>query len=305
MSSSIKFARHPSFPQANTFLLESQWFWKMTLREWAFGLVDVVDGAAIDARFTGATNNVGVVRPKDTVRSPDSKKVTIRFFASVAGPAFVYLHDPTEPNPFVPIEDLKMQVEVTTRRAAKPDEITLTKLEGTTAVINSPDTKSYTMDSTNVFRGTTPLDLFAGIPAGANHVVVGSHGAEVNTKVCMFVGGIREPSLRLGLDNCEEVFKTLRGKVAENCVVWLGGCAIGSNNEFCHKAAMASGCPVVAAGYVLANKPFPKGYVDILDRLSMPKYFPPSPDKPGEIDKPGDISDFCFRQDKYKFVVPV
>src|SRR5262249_6368158 len=131
------------------------------------------------------------------------------------------------------------------------------------------------------------------------HVVVSSHGVPVAEQVCMFVGGLGRDSLRLGLDNCEAVFATLKGKVAKDCVVWLGGCTIGQNREFCIKAARASGCPVVAAGKYLSTKSFPPGTVDLLDRSSMPIFY-----APGE-DKPGSLSDFCSKQDTYQFVVPV
>jgi hypothetical protein len=299
MSSSMKFVKHPSFPQANAFLLPSQWFWKMTVREWAFAQLDIVDGVPINPRFTGATNNMRVIRSITLAKSPDPKKVTIKFYAHSAGNAYVYLHDPTIADPFAPVEKIQMQVEVQTRRSGSESGISLTKLEGTTAAVNAPDTISYEMSSTEVFRANDPLALFKSIPAGANHVVVASHGIVVGQNTCMFAGGATKPSLRLGLDNCEVVFATLKGKVATNCVVWLGGCGIGSNNEFCSKAAKASGCPVIAAGHVLVNKKFPKDFVDILDKVSMPKLF-----MPGQS-QPGDIGDFCSRQEMHKFVVPV
>lgn len=300
MSSSMKFAKHPSFPQANTFLLPSQWFWKMTLREWAFAQLDVVDGVPINPRFTGATNNMSVIRNITLAKSADLKKLTIKFYAYSAGNAYVYLHDPAIANPFAPVENIQMQVEVNTRRANSPNEISLTKLEGATAVVNAPDTISYEMSSSQVFnRATNPLELFNGIPAGANHVVIASHGAMVGPNICMFPGGIMNPSLRLGLDNVDVVFATLKGKVAENCVLWLGGCTIGQNHDFCSKAATASGCPVVAAGFVLLNKKFPKDFVDILDKVSQPKLFTPGQSQPG------NLGDFCSKQEMYKFVVPV
>jgi hypothetical protein len=148
-------------------------------------------------------------------------------------------------------------------------------------------------------KSNEPLELFKSIPGGANHVVIASHGMEVGGNICMFTSGASNPSGRLGLDNVETVFATLKGKVAETCVVWLGGCTIGQNIEFCKKAAAASGCPVIAAGYVLRNKKFPKDFVDILDRVSMPKVFLPG------AEKPGSLSDFCMNQEKYKFIVPV
>ena len=46
-------------------------------------------------------------------------------------------------------------------------------------------------------------------------------------------------------------------------------------------AAKASECSVVAAGHLLMNKSFAKGTIDILDRVSLPKFFAQGEDKPG------------------------
>jgi hypothetical protein len=118
----------------------------------------------------------------------------------------------------------------------------------------------------------------------------------------MFVGGHleRKPESYLGLHNVTDVFKTLKGKVAVNCVVWLGGCLIGQNHRFCSEAASASGCPVIAASYYLANKRYTPGFVDILDHHQLPKLF-----KPATGETPQYLGDFCAEQEKYQFVVPV
>jgi hypothetical protein len=299
MSSALRFAKHPSFPQANASFLPSGWFWKMTMREWAFAQLDVVDDVPISPSVVGGTNNIGVIRDITVTKSQDPKKVTIKFYAYSAGNAFVYLRDATAQDPFAAVENKQMQIEVETRRAQSESGISLTKLEGQTAVVNAPDTQSYEMSSTQVFRASNPLEIFKHIPPQVDHVVIASHGIVVGQSTCMFIGGATKSSLRLGLDNCEVVFATLKGKVAPNCVVWLGGCGIGSNNDFCIKAAKASGCPVIAAGHVLVNKKFPKDFVDILDRVSMPKLF-----IPGQA-RPSDIGDFCSKQERHKFVVPV
>jgi hypothetical protein len=77
----------------------------------------------------------------------------------------------------------------------------------------------------------------------------------------------------------EKVFARVKGKMAENGVIWFGGCDIGSNNEFCQKVANSSGCTVVAPTYPVPLTQFPKGSVDLLDRHAGPKVFVPgSPD---------------------------
>jgi hypothetical protein len=299
MSAAMKFARHSSFPPQNASLLPSGWFWKMTVREWAFAQLDVVDDVPIPDKFTGETNNMSVVR-EVSAKSASLKKVTIRFYAHSRGAAYVYLHDPAVADHFASVEKMLMQVTVEPRSANQESETSLTRLEGTTAVINAPDAKSYEMSKTETYSAKNPLELFKTIPNGTNHLVISSHGIEVGGNICMFPGGSSSPSQRLGLDNVAEVFATLKTKAApDNCVVWLGGCNIGQNNEFCKKAARASGCPVIAAGQFLSAKKFDKDHVDILDRHSAPKLF-----LPGE-DKPASLSDFCAKQEKYKFVVPV
>lgn len=300
MSSAMKYSRHPSFPQDNASYLASGWFWKMTMREWSFAQLDVVDNVPIDPTFQAGTNHPALMREMRLARSADPKKVTISFYAHSAGNAYVHLRSPTAANPFEAVEKILMQVEVVARRSGTPASIALTRLDGITAVINAPDTGNYDLGTTTTFAGKNPLELFNTVPPQANHVVISSHGIEVGGAVCMFPGGASKPSLRLGNDNVEDVFRTLKGKVAEkNCVVWLGGCAIGENKEFCTKAANASGCPVFAAGYVLPNRRYTKGYVDVLDKLALPRLY-----LPGERE-PQSIGDFCAMQEKYKFNVPV
>lgn len=299
MSAAMKFVKHPSFPEQKASQSPSGWFWKMTVREWAFAQLEVVDNVPIPDKFTGETNNVSVVR-EISAKSASPKKVTIRFYAHSRGAAYVYLHDPAVADHFASVEKMLMQVAVEPRSANKEDEISLTRLEGTTAVVNAPDAASYEMSSTQTFTASDPLQLFKSIPNGTNHLVISSHGIEVGGNICMFPGGASKPSQRLGLDNVEAVFATLKPKAApDNCVVWLGGCNIGQNNEFCKKAAWASGCPVIAASQFLSAKKFDKDHVDILDRHSAPKLFLPGKDKPESL------GDFCAKQEKYKFVVPV
>jgi len=296
------FVKHPSFPQANSFFTASNFFWKMRVREWAFAQVNVTD---VDVGLEVTSNNPNVVLGKDEAsekglkqtRSPGTKNVTVKFYAMDPGFTFVHLIGP----------DVKVQVEVMTRRAPSEAAISLTKLEGKTVVINAPDAKAYTMDTSLTFntKAGSAGSFFDGVPSGVNHVVVSSHGgvltdadkADAN-KLCMFVSGFDLTSFRLDVGNAEEAFKALKGKVAKDCVIWLGGCTIGANDKFCSTAAKASGCPVVAVVMALVAKPFPKGNVDMLDRVAVPKVF-------GTDGKLMAVKDFCAKQEKHKFVVPV
>jgi len=301
MSSSMKFVRHPSFPIDNCFFTGSGWFWKMVVREWAFAQLDITD---VEDGLQATSNNPTIVPgvfeqgPKriTSTRAAGAQKVTVRFYANAAGFTFVHLFDK---DPVLAAQDIRIQVEVQTRRAASAADVTLTQLGGKTVAINAPDAKAYEMDKTVVYtNATTPLTLFDEVPNGTNHVVLASHGIEVNDKICMFIGGATAPSLRLDVDNCEEVFAKLKGKMADNGVVWLGGCTIGSNQEFLKKAAKASGCPVVAPVMVLQKKSFPKGHIDMLDGVGIPLVFGPE-------GKPISLTDFCGRQDTHQFTVPV
>jgi hypothetical protein len=200
----------------------------MRLREWAFGQVYVVDKDPINPAFTGATNNMYVVRPVTTEKTSEPTRVTIKFFARTLGGkggnlAYVYLHDPTEPNAFTPVEKIQMQVEVQERKSISGN-VSLTTLKGITFAVNAHDTKSsYKMgkDTTKVHpKASNPLDLFASTPSGVNHVVVSSHGGhDQGNQLCMLVGGQLEQSSRLDVHNVEEVFKPLKSKVAKECVV--------------------------------------------------------------------------------------
>ena len=306
--SSVKFVRHPAFPQVKCFFTASGYFWKMRVREWAFAQVNV-ENMATNLEATSNNPNVVLghtVRGEKGIKTTNisTTQATIKFFANARGFTFIYMFDK---DPSTAVDGVQMQVEVLERRAASPANISLTKLNGKTVAINAPDAQSYTMDSTLIFSNAAinPLSFFSGVPSGTNHVVISSHGGVPttadrtdSTKICMFVAGFKLESLRLDVGNVEGVFNTLKGKVAEQCVIWFGGCNIGANTDFCSKAASASGCHVVAPVMPLTAQKFPKNNIDILDGFAMPRVFGPD-------GKPMNISDFCAKQDLLKFVVPV
>lgn len=295
--------KHASFT-GTTDSTDGGWFYLMKMREWAYAQVDVVDTATMPMSYVGGTNNSGVIRNITAKRSPDGKTITLKFYAHQPGNAYVHLRDSTGSDPWKAVDDKLMQLVVETRRAGQEADLSLTKLEGTTFVTNAPDTIAYELGTTEVFKSSDPGKLFDKVPAGANHVVVASHGKMKSGHLCMYVGGGDKDDRRLGNDNVSFVFAKLKGKVSDKCVVWLGGCGIGENAEFCNKAAQASGCPVIAAGHVLVNKKFKAGFVDILDRVSMPKLYLPTADGDGKF-PPRSLNDFCMNQEERKFVVPV
>jgi hypothetical protein len=146
-------------------------------------------------------------------------------------------------------------------------------------------------------------NLFDGVPQGANHVVIGSHAGVENpsqnndvTKICLWVAG-KSSSTQVDMTNVTKVFAKLKGKVASTCIVWMGGCNIGANTAFCQAASEASGCPVVAPELDLLATKYPKGFIDMLDRVAMTKVY-----RGKALITPAEL---CTQQELHKFVVPV
>jgi hypothetical protein len=303
----IKFTRHPNFPKANCSFTPAGYFWKVQVRQWAFAELNVEH---FTAGLQVASNNPNVVLgpsaagPKALTLTSKGSAASVKFYADSPGFTMIYFY---KSDPSKVLDDVHMQVEVLARRANTPAAISLTKLEGRTVAINAPDAIAYEMQTTRKFSdvASNPLGLFSGVADGTQHLVISSHGGVPNerdkqdmSKICLFVAGFKLGSIRLDVGNVEAVFKTLKGRMAANCVVWFGGCNIGANREFCSKAALASGCYVVAPVMPLLNKKFPKNYVDLLDGVSIPVIFDPA-------GKPMSISDFCSKQAELKFTVPI
>jgi hypothetical protein len=220
---------------------------------------------------------------------------------------------PFKGTPWNAAEDLRLQIEVLSRRAPKESEISMTTLRGKTVALNAPDARAYTMDTTVTFNPdtTNPASHFVPVPAGANHVVVSSHGGVPSAadktdvaKICLFVSGFTTAANRIDVDNANAAFSVLKSKVAENCVLWFGGCTIGQNTKFCQIAADASGCIVVAPVMALPFKQFAKGQIDILDAFAIPRVFLPRAPSASSATAMS-VSDFCAKQETCKFDVPI
>jgi hypothetical protein len=302
-----QFVRNPDFPSSNTRVTASNNLWKLEVREWAFASVDAID---LPEGLQPESNNPNVSpgcrdasegRIQGTT-GPDRTKMTIRFYAKATGFTIIHLF---KDDPFK-AEFPGLQVEVKERHANGPGQISLAKLEGTSFVVNAPDARAYSGSQTSAFEvtGKSIANIFDTVPAGADHVVISSHGGFLgqggpDTELCMFAAGVRNSGERLGVHNVTEIFSKLKGLVASTCVVWLGGCNIGDNNEFCQKAANASGCQVVAAHNALQNMTFPRGYIDLIDRYAGPKLFVPNKGVPVFV------GELCAKQVKHKFTVPI
>jgi hypothetical protein len=298
------FVKSPSFPSSKCSFTPAGFFWKVQVREWAFAQVDL-QGVDADQSVTSNTPDV-VPGSGDTTEqcltvTRKGGNLTVRFLALAKGFTFIQLLDKAGKL----VIDPGLQVEVLERRAPAKDKLSLTKLEGNTVAFNAPDTVFYAMDTNLTWHSMSiGPSFFSGVKPDTNHVVISAHG-DVPTgltpkeeNLCLFVAGKHRESIRLDIDNVEDVFKALKGQVAKDCVIWFGGCKIGSNNKFCSKAAVASGCTVVAPAMPLLTKRYPKLHVETLDRFAVPKVFEPD----GNL---VEVADFCGKQDTHQFVVPV
>lgn len=305
----MKFARNSGFPQSKCSFTGGN-LWKIQVREWAFADVDLDLGAVPTANDPPdvTSNDPNVVPPvKDVdgvaaVWTVGTAQMTVNFYAKAPGFTYIY---PFKGNPFEALEGLRLQVEVVTRLAPKQKEISMTKLLGTTVALNAPDAATYEMDTTKTLPSSesTPESVAGLLSGGVNHLVIGSHGGFLGTagdtsELCMFAWGVKS-SIRLSIHNVDAVFTAIKSKMAENAVIWLGGCNIGANNEFCQKAATKSGCTVIAANNALAAMKVAKGSIDMVDRYAGPKVFQPGGSTPGAMNA------FCAKQKRHKFEVPV
>lgn len=302
-----EFVRNPAFPDSKTRITAQRKLWKLEVREWAFAEVDVKD---VPEGLKPESNNPNAspgcfdkadraIRWSQT-QNADQTRRTVRFYAKAKGFTMIHLFRESA----FKAEGDSLQVEVLDRRASGPDQISLATLGGKSVVVNALDAKAYTLSQSTTFQGTTISSIFDSIPSGADHVVISSHGGFLGSvgaerELCMFAAGTKNSSERLGVHNVTELFAKLKGKVSATCVVWLGGCNIGANNEFCQKAADASGCNVIAANNALENKSFPKDKIDLLDRYAGPKLFVPNGTKPEFV------GELCAKQAQHKFTVPI
>jgi hypothetical protein len=300
-----RFVRHPNFPVEKTRITAGGMLWKLEVREWAFAEVNLSD---VDAGLTPTSNNPTIVtdhylEKPDKIRGTLSgRDMTVRFYAHERGFSMLYLFDK---EPFTPVSD-HLQVEVLQRRAPREADVTLTSLSGATCAINAPDAKAYTMDTTLTFDTsyTDPARIFAKVPSGLQHLVISSHGGFQDEasksdakKMSLYICGGNTTLYRLTLADVTKAFETLKGSILDTRVIWIGGCAVAGNKDFCAAAAKAVNRPVVAPLRALLNKRFPKGKIDILDGLAIPVVFAPG----GGTTK---MIEFCANQDEHKFSVP-
>lgn len=315
-----KFVRNPNFPLSKSRFDANGMYWKMEVRQWAFATFDVVDLAAasnVNASSSpflvvpDAGHPVAEARPSVSQGYTGQGKKTVKFYAKLPGFTEVYLYDQI---PSIPLDGVKIQVEVTRREAQSAAGGSSTQLtRGKTYSIQAPDAVTYDMDVNTIFRRDDLKTLFDDVPAGTEHVVMSAHGVRTKAErvtqersnsfdpstITMWMKGEYVDAGRLTVGNCEAIFQKLKSKVAANCVIWFGGCSMAFNRDFCFKAAKASGCNVVTVGNYLPFRKFPKYMVDLLDSKFNPFIFAPS------ATNTQSPADFCERQGTFKFTVPV
>ena len=302
-----KWVRTSDLPESNCAFDKTGNLQKIQMREWA--LVPVIAKGMVKGEGVTSTDQHSV--PGSDAPGPG---VVLRFREGEAV-AFVYAQsaglanlqsfkngNPTDRSGAV------LAVEVLKRFAQSEAKLSLTTLMGKTFAINARDAIRYEMENTLTFsRSGDPTKIFADVPVGTDHVVVCSHGGvpepsrpsdDNRRRLAMFIGGLNNQSVRLDVDNVEAAFSVLHGKVTEHAVIWLTGCLIGANSDFCSKAASASRCRVVAPGDVLLDNKIPRGKVDTLDKKVMPKVW----QSDGTL---WNLGDLCALQNYYKFKVPI
>ncbi|MGL4495787.1 MAG: hypothetical protein ACRCUX_08225 [Beijerinckiaceae bacterium] len=311
----VVFKPHPDSPGLQIDRNEQGMFWKLTVREWTFNKF-LAENVASD--FKLESNNPGVVPPRGS-GPPDGRirwspgvqggAGTGTFFARMPGFTLIHFQD-AGLNTVKPM----LQVEVKPRRSNNQKGVSLTTLQGSTYAIQAPDTRTYTMDKTEVFTAASADDLFNGVPEKTDHVVLSSHGGVVGneTEIRLFVAGVKRFGVVVDSTNATKVFSKLKSKMTANGVIWIGGCTAAQNNLLCQRAAEAAGVPVIAPGMALLDTTYPKNKIDGIDRFCSPKAFVPQASLsayletlPGTtLTSPIFVGDFCARQAFHKFVVP-
>jgi hypothetical protein len=299
------FSAKKDFPTNRVYLKDGKELWKIDVKEWAFATLDAVD---VDKSLNIGSNNPTVVpgyfeqsTNKKITYTPDTfggSEGSVRFYAN--GQGFTYVNFFRLPS--FDAVGVTLQVHIIERRSAGPNDSQLTKLNGKTFAINAPDATNYEMDKTVVSMTDEAKEggVFAKVEKGTNHVVIGSHGTledrSKTAKICLWTAG-QGKSFRVNNGNVDSVFGVLKGKVDDDCVIWIGGCTMSQNDTWCKAAAKAAGCHLVACANLMPDRKFPKGYVDMLDRVLQPAVYPPD----GGV--PISMSEFCSKQEKFQFVV--
>jgi len=253
-----RFSPHPDIPRINYQFTSTGWLWKFDLKVDAIGKVILRDAA----RLRIQSNNIGVVPNSPAVfkgATSTNADRTVEFLGLTNGVAMLEVTDDTRPGVI-----MALQVEV---KPTPNKKLNFVAFEGPSFALNSKDTPvPYSLAGKKLIVGGPPESLFDAVPNGTMHVAISCHGQMHPTKGLELgiAGGLTK-------DNSEAVFGKLRPK-CEGGVVWVGGCEAGADNDFCKKAARASGCFIVASGITLPRVKVPAGMIEFFPG-NMIKFF--------------------------------
>ena len=256
--SNPRFSPHPDIPRINYQFTSTGWLWKFDLKVDAIGKVILRDAA----RLRIQSNNIGVVPNSPAVfkgATSTNADRTVEFLGLKNGVAMLEVTDDTRPGVI-----MALQVEV---KPTPNKKLNFVAFDGTSFALNSKDTPvPYSLAGKKLIVGGPPESLFDAVPNGTMHVAISCHGQMHPTKGLELgiAGGLTK-------DNSEAVFGKLRPK-CEGGVVWVGGCEAGADNDFCKKAARASGCFIVASGITLPRVKVPAGMIEFFPG-NMIKFF--------------------------------
>jgi hypothetical protein len=264
-----RFERHDSMPLADCFFLPSGWFWKIRFKKTTMGKFYLVDGAGL----TGSSNNYMAVPNSDAAflgKTGQEPRRLVQIYGLSPGISMVTF------TAGVPGDSVTMQVEVVDLPGDRPSFVKPTAKSA--ALIGPGLPTQYRLDLVQTITTGPAENLFDPVPAGTKHIVVSTHGQMSAGGISMSIaGGVSQ-------SNCTDVFAKLKGKCAGG-VVWISGCDAGGDNEFCKRAATASGCYVVAPAITVPVVRVPPGMFDYFER-SMIKFFKKDN---GELMKAGDF----------------
>ena len=286
--SNTRFAKHESFPTADCEFTDSGWFYKMRMKKTTTAKFYLVDGQGL----TAYSNNPVVVPNSDAVftgKTGQEQKRTVEIYGLSPGITLIGFTAAGSIDPVV-----TMQVEVVDLPGSRPSFVAFS---AKSASLNAPDVAAfgrYQLDSAKLVTGGPPENLFDFVPTGTQHIAICCHG-QMNFRgvdgITLFIGG------NVTRGNCTDVFKNLKAK-CDGGVIWVGGCEAGSDNDFCKKAVLASGCFLVAPMITLPTVHVPRGMVDYFAESKI-KFF-----NRGSGD-PMVASDFLLQQKDLQFrIVP-
>jgi hypothetical protein len=259
-----KFAPHPSIPRTQYLFLESGWLWKMNVKVDSVSKIFLKDAAGLKIQSRGIIIVPNSPEVFKGATSADADR-TVEFLALSDGITMLDVTDGVKPEPII-----SLQVEVLPTPNKKTN---LVEFTGESLALNSPDTPvPYTLKTTKRVSSGPPESLFDTVAKDTKNIAISAHGQMYPTSkepskkgIELFIAGTVTGS------NVEAVFGKLKGKCPGG-VVWIGGCEVGADLDFCKKAAKASNCYIVASGITLPPVKLAAGRIEFFPKQAI-KFF--------------------------------